>query len=220
MNKFLMVTAAFALTAASALAVPACSTLIGQDVNPGGNTTSISCTVGPLTFSNFQYSLAGGSGTPTIDLSGVYGPSAGPEPPAGLFGLNFNPNLGGSTNPTDLHFTFEVTGPTLSAFLFNGGTANSQIQERICNSAGVSISGSCTGAQVGTDMVANGGQSQSITFAPQTAIFVWKDINITSATLDHMSSFDQAFGSPEPMTMSMMGLGLLGLGLIRRRFRS
>src|SRR5579883_2891236 len=156
MKKILLGVAFAALTSISAYATSACSTFIGQDV-----TTIGSCTVGPLTFSNFVVTNAGGgSSTPLIDLAGVYGPSAGPEPPAGAYGLNFNPNLGGANSLTDLHFTFQVTGGENSAFLFNGGTTNTQIQERIC-SGGVTQSGFCTGSQLGSDLVAAGGQTAS-----------------------------------------------------------
>jgi hypothetical protein len=215
-----LVCAALMIAAASSMSYGAvlCSSLIGQDVSAANS--SGGCTVGNLLFNNFSYSLAGGSGLSSsqIEISGVF--TGGP---AGTSGLNFNPNLDPNTSGvTDLHFAFSVTGPSSSivlAFLFNGGTANTSIQERVCDSLGVSLSGLCTGSQIGSDMVAGGGQTSSTSFAGQTTIWIWKDINAPSNTNYHLSSFDQGFAIPEPMTLSLMGFGLLGIGLIGRRVR-
>jgi hypothetical protein len=217
---------AMCLTALSSVsfATTLCSADIGADVttlNAGGG-----CTIGNWTFNNFNPTTAGGSGTPLVQLAAAYdGTQAGPEPPPGEVGLNFNPNLGGiGSTVTDIHFTFSVTNSTkqiIDAFLFNGGTANSQIQERLCT-VGVSQSGACTGVQLGSDMVANGGQTVGPNFfSPANPVWIWKDINITNVSTDHISSFDQTFSAtvPEPMTLSMMGVGLLGLGFLGRRLR-
>jgi hypothetical protein len=215
---------AVCLTALSSVsfATTLCSADLGADVttlNGAGG-----CTIGNFTFNNFVVTTAGGTGTPLINLAGIYdGTQAGPEPPPAEIGLNFNPNLGGvNSTITDVHFTFSVNysaGLITDAFLFNGGTVNTQIQERDCT-VGVSQSGACTGAQLGPDMVANGGQQVGPdNFAGTSTVWVWKDINISNGSTDHISSFDQTFSVPEPMTFSMMGVGLLGLGMLGRRLR-
>jgi hypothetical protein len=191
-------------------------------LNAGGG-----CTIGTWTFNNFAVTTAGGAAGPVVDLGGFYdGTQAGPEPPAGEVGLNFNPNLGGvGTIVTDIHFTFSVSnsaGLISDAFLFNAGTVSSQIQERVCT-VSVTQSGFCGGVQLGPDLVANGGSTAGPSvFAGNSTVWIWKDINIQNVSTDHISSFDQAFSSsgvPEPMTFSMMGVGLLGLGLLGRRLR-
>jgi hypothetical protein len=69
-------------------------------------------------------------------------------------------------------------------------------------------------------MVANGGGSATTSFASQTTIWIWKDINIQNVQTDHLSSFDQSFNVvPEPATVSLLGAGLLGIGILGRKFR-
>lgn len=202
------------MLASVAAAATACSSNLGADVttlNAGGG-----CTVSILTFSNFAVGLAGGAGPAQVFLSGVNDPGVGGS------GLNFNPNLGLGHLTTDIHFVFEVTANSglidiISEYLANNGIGSGGIGERICDSAGVSLGGTCTGTQIAT-LTALSGQTNSTTFAGQKSLWIWKDITISDPAVDHNSSFDQNFGStvPEPMTLSMMGLGLLGLGLISR----
>lgn len=54
----------------------------------------------------------------------------------------------------------------------------------------------------------------SSTFAGTGTVYIKKDIQFNNAS---MSDFVNSHAVPEPMTLSMMGIGLLGLGLARRR---
>jgi hypothetical protein len=63
---------------------------------------------------------------------------------------------------------------------------------------------------LGTGAVSGGGTT-FFAVLPAGTDFVYKDVN-------GVSEFAQTV-VPEPMTLSMMGIGLLGLGLLRRRAR-
>ncbi len=210
---------AVCLSSSTATASVACTSFLGASVLLVNTAVPPGCTVGNFTFSNFAVGLAGGSGTPLVQISGINDPGVGGT------GLNFNPNLGSGHTVTDLHFLFEVTANSglisiISEYLANNGTGLGGIGERICDNAGVSLGGTCTGSQIATLSALSGG-STSVTFPGQQSVWVWKDISINNPLIDTNSSFDQNFGSsssvPEPMTLSMMGAGLLGLSLISGR---
>jgi hypothetical protein len=227
--------------ASSAFAVPTCQSLLGGgsvDVNPSGNTTSIDCTAGGLEFNNFQYVVAGGSGTPVVDLTSV-------TVTGGWVLLNFNPNVGFPGAITDVRFTFAINGTVFGSALDNAGLL-SGIQENTCSGAGNTGLGNCTGTQiwstgdtdnqssscVGTTTSApaasnlfpgstpgTNGVTCNYSLAGENGIAAWKNIAVAGG--GSQGSFTEGFlgSAPEPMTFSLMGLGLLGLGLLRRRMK-
>ena len=199
-GKYLL---ALALAAGVVSAAPCLAT--GQDVKTIG-----SCTIGVLTFSNFDWSLASGSGGP-VALSGLI-PSNG---------LNFTPNMNGAG---DLHFTFSVSaapGNVITAFLTNNGLGGTFVQEKVCSApfTNPQLNGTCAATTLANFGAASGVTTSGNLSTPQSTIWVWKDI--FSDASGHLTSFDQSFSSttvtPEPMTLSMMGAGLLALGLVRRK---
>ena len=186
---------------------------------PSGGTGNVmaagfSCSLDGLTFSAFNVL----PNTGEIDLfsASVNGNDVS---------LNFNPFLGiGQTNLTDLHFTFTVSGPVTGADL-SASIAGATIGETICST---SPAEACTGttlfaAQVhsleNADCQGNTGVGTIVCNfgGGVNTAYVFKDIGIAQG--GSLTSFTESFytGVPEPMTLSMMGVGLLGLSLISRR---
>jgi hypothetical protein len=230
--------ALFVMMAAIVGASPSCDSLVtsgGANVALNGLlANSISCTAEGLLFSNFQYMESGGSGAPEVDLT-----QNGVSLAGGFLTLNFNPNLNPNVNSTtalsDLYFSFTVSGPVIGAYLENNGLLSS-IQEANCNGSD-SLNGSCIGSVVWntTDPDnqfsscignTNTGKGASTTCAFATgfnSVSVWTAISV-NATLGHVLSFGEGFTTypvpaPEPITMSLMGIGLAGIGLLGRRLR-
>ncbi len=212
-------------------AAPTCASLVTAS---GINVLSINglggCTVGNLLFSNFQVSNASaGTGTAEIDLT-----QNGVSIAGSTIGLNFNPNLGFATTGgtiTDLHFSFTVTGGLIGAGLDNTNSINSSINELACT--GSSSTSGCTAPILWNTVDASGQASQCIGSTASgngfTGVCSWgggqptvnffKDISIGDPSTSHNTSFTETFITPEPVTLSLMGFGLLGLGLMSRRLR-
>jgi len=205
----LAVTASASPTSCGPPAVP--PSLVADTVDAGNTVGSLTYTCGGLTFSNFFATDAGGVpiGT-TVFLS-----SATFDSTTGIVLLNFNPSLTLGT-AEDLHFSFTVTGAITAVDLTVFGS-NSSISETICGSPIVPVNTGCSPALVPTiNRLSGQSEVTSNTFSSSlTTIF--KDIN--KGADGDLTSFNQSFHTavPEPMTLSMMGVGLLGLGLMRRR---
>ncbi len=183
-------------------------------VGAGVSAYSFSC--GGLTFSNFQAVDAGNTTGLEINLVSAT------VDDAGMVLLNFNPSL--NLLNQDLWFYFQVDGGVTQVDLTNGGTINTSIQETACSTA-IGAGNGCTGGSAyllgNTPLVAGGQQATvfSDVFGATSPVYIYKDISTGHTGTTHMTSFSQSFHTavPEPMTLSMMGLGLLGLGLMRRR---
>jgi hypothetical protein len=185
----------------------------------GGGVSSFTYTCDGLIFSNFQVVDAGG--TPAgqaLDLTGgTYDPSTG------LIDLGFNPNASAINTTEDLHIFFEVTGG-IDAIDMTLGGANSTATERACTGAFNSVSmlsGTCTSNSSDRQLAvltdsSNIGTVTSPTFATTSTVYIFKDINVAAGT--ELTSFSEGFSDapaavPEPITFSLMGASLLGIGL-------
>ena len=99
------------------------------------------------------------------------------------------------------------------------------IFETVCDSKGVTAGGgSCVDPSLGQIINTAFGGTQTLTFGSiQSDIWIIKDItgsyfgtNGTIGVSDLTNSHESS-AVPEPMSLSMMGAGLLGLSLIRRK---
>jgi hypothetical protein len=191
------------------------------------NTGTFSCQIAPLNFSNFSYLLDAGSFSASpLDVSVESASVVGSE-----VTLLFNPNLAVSS---DLELEDQVTGGLLGVDLAWNGSGTGFVNEVVCTmftSTGICPSGDwlatlavnsggavatvepgCVGCSSST---ANG--VASVVFgAAQGEVWIFKDINSGNAPY---SEVEQSYLVPEPMTFSLLGAGLLGLGLLGRRRR-
>ncbi len=177
------------------------------------------CTVNGAVFSNFQVV------TNTI---------TGPQPTGFNLALAV---IGGTT----AQFTYSVTGAdVLNDFelfyqiggggaLGSGvtsmtlnGESSTQTTEFICSAASANPANPQTGCPNGTtlgQLTSNIAAEQQgpVTFGSVVTDFVNKDIQGGSEVQQQPGSVS---GVPEPMTLSLLGVGLLGIGLLGRRARS
>jgi hypothetical protein len=117
----------------------------------------------------------------------------------------------GLTPSQDFQLTYQVN-PGLSAMLLLSNSAT--VTELICSNVYDPGSNSCVGAGgtvLNSPNPANitPGGALLITVAPSGSNFVFKDIAGGSDVIQNVI--------PEPMTFSLVGIGLLGLGLAARR---
>jgi hypothetical protein len=182
----------------------------------GGN----NCDVAPATnvfFSNFVVSASAGFTGSTIGISSLL-----TNVTAGEINLVFQINNAPVTATSgDVILTYEVTGGIQGVDLLlqatpGAGGGGVKITETACTVA--FVGGACPGTTLANYFATSTGNpaSNSATFASTATVWIQKDISYTNAAMSQFEN-SHATGVPEPMTLSMMGLGLLGLGLIRRR---
>jgi len=201
------------LAAASALsAAPVCTT--GALIWDVGVNQDYTCQLGDLLFSNFNVVGITNDPTPTVSV----GTPLLAGPPETL--LTFNPNLG-SNFDIDVYFEVQtLDGSSVTGVDLSVGGVDANVSERICTGTIFGNQGnncSPTGTQLAS--LANSSGSAE-TFAdlsvPSSTFYVFKDIGTQPGGA--LSTVTESFSTtPEPITLSLMGAGLVGIGLLRRR---
>lgn len=173
-----------------------------------------SCALGGLVFDNFSAVIFW-----TPPPAAVVNIGSG-SVTNGVVYLNFNPNMVTPPDPMDMWFMFRVVGGVNQVDLQVGGLGAS-IDEIICDSAGLDPNGGCAGVQL-ANLSASSGQPRQWVYLPGqnfvSPIWVFKDIYVTGLN-GHLTQFSESFHVPEPLTLTLIGSGLLGFGLLRRRLK-
>ena len=226
--------AAAIMTSTTANASP-CATgnnLLSQYVaNPttapsGGlsSTGTFSCQIAPLNFSNFSYLLDAGSfSISPVDVSVQSGTLSGSE-----VNLEFDPNLAVNS---DLELEDQVTGGLLGVDLSWNGSGTGFVNEVVCTVftmtgvcpmsdqlaiLNVNSTGAVATAYNGGTTSTAGGIASVVFATAHPEVWIFKNISSGNAPF---SEVEQSYLVPEPMTFSLLGAGLLGLGLMGRRRR-
>ena len=113
----------------------------------------------------------------------------------------------------DIDLQYKIT-PGITGMVLSASTAGG-VNEGVCSTqqtfgalTGSVSFGVCNGILLGSGSVA-GGSSTTIPIEKSAMDWVFKDVN-------GVSGFSQ-FIIPEPTTFSLLGAGLIGLGLLQRR---
>lgn len=211
MKRILLLATGLAAASLIASADPMCSngyTIVNQNVT---NNTVISgngdfggangCTIGSEDFSNFEVGVNGGFQTPTA-LTVTIGSD-------GISVLSIGTNM---SSGEDIELAFSITPGVLGIDLSSGPGGG--VNEIVCSTqvlvGNVANAGTCTGTTLGSGSVSqNTSNSTFVSVAPAAEDWVFKDIS-------NVSEVSQTI-TPEPMTLSLMGIGLIGLGIFGRR---
>ena len=168
----------------------------------GTSTGTIPCTLGSDTFNNFYVYNTAASDTDIV--VGV----AFTSPAVMTFGVA---NVDAKTN---FDIVFEVT-PGQSSLTISEAAATGMNVNTVCSVEFVQGQ-TCTGqggVVLGSGTVI-GSSTVTVPLAPSPTGNDWVFESVSGST-----SFSNSFAVPEPITLPLVGVGLLWLGLIRRRHR-
>ena len=221
-----LVTLCFLLASSVASAsIADCNTLGTVNVLTIGSCTA-TLNGNTYTFSNFNDYVASGNSSSWTGLNMLGYTTSGDE-----IIMSFNPNQTGG-GVTDVHLQYEVTGPDIVGgdLALAPADAGASISEENCTSNPSVNQTTLDGTNCATSpnplLLLSVSTITGPTSVPQTNfaagaqsnVWVWKDILITA--IGHDSSFNESLAAtPEPMTLSVVGIGLLGIGLLGRRVR-
>ncbi len=138
-------------------------------------------------------------------------------------GWNAGTQVGGVSSFQASMVAFTVSAPAIDrlTLFFNGsqsGTGSASVVETYCLNHALS---GCPSSNAGSISVTNppAAFNAMVFFAPVTSVAVSKDIHVDSGAngTANISQAINKFASPEPLSFLLLGSGLLGLGLLRKK---
>ncbi len=176
------------------------------------------CFAGPGLFQNFAVSLVTGGGGPVVMVSAT---TVGTDVTLGL-----NPNLNNPSGVEEDIVSFTATG-LFGALIYgasssNGGNPVTTVHQIVCSGTITLATGACSGTVL-QDITQSGGQTTGgpISFAGNVgyaSVSVWRDASAPGNATMTGGTTDLLFG-PEPGMLMLVGSGLCGLALLRRKNR-
>ena len=194
---------------------------------------TFSCTTNLLTFTFDGPSSYISSGTNLLPASSI---TVSPILTQGDEGFTFSApwNLNGANLSMDSLIQFTASGPSIDdlELFFNGGytgTGLTNVVENYCLNGPLV---GCPNGSSGQIKVTNPPQgfNDQVFFSSATSVSVSKDIELSTGNStgtafisqvanNFSASQENGFSTPEPLSFVLLGSGLLGLGLLRKRIK-
>jgi hypothetical protein len=185
--------------------------------------TSFACTSGSLLFSDFSYQGTGQvSNASSVSITPLTTPDDEGFQFAGGWSVQ-SQNGVSSSEDSQVGYTVQQPGGLIDSLSLSfssvvTGTGSANVTEQFCLGAPVT---SCPQATEGSVAVTNPGSgfSDRAFFAGVESVGVLNTVTVTSGMSGTASinNFGNTFSSSEPLSFVLLGTGLLGIGLMRRR---